>query len=553
MSGVKSAQVSYKKKTAIIYTKKPLGQTSLRNAIEEAGYEVGLDEKKAWITKDPITYNDLTIAGIVLLILYFLAKKIGLFSIDVGSASNPGSLLVVLLIGLTAGVSTCMALVGGLVLGISAKFSEKHPEASSAQKFRPHLFFNIGRISSYFLLGGIIGLIGKAFQLSGPSLGTLTIIVGVVMLLVGLQLTELFPILSNFKLTLPTSIAKFFGVKDRQQKEYSHTNSIVTGALTFFLPCGFTQAMQLFAMSTGSFWRGALIMGTFALGTAPGLLSIGGLTSFLKGVFARRFFKFAGILVTILAIFNISNGFNLTGINFSSANNKENGQAVADDPNVVLENGVQVIRMDQVGAGYRPNSFTIKQGIPVKWIITSKSQSCAASILSSKLGIHQSLDPGENIIEFTPEGTGTIPFSCSMGMYTGKFNVVPNSSGVSGRPETGENNNKNTNSSTLNQKPKEQVDQKDVQVIKTTYFSEERDIDPNEFTVKMGKPVRFEIDVKTRGYGCMSSITLPGLSNQIYNLNKEGEKVVFEFTPKKKGNYEITCGMGVPRGTITVV
>jgi sulfite exporter TauE/SafE len=160
---------------------------------------------------------------------------------------------VVLIVGLTAGISTCMALVGGLVLGISARFSEKHPEASPAQKFRPHIFFIIGRIISYFILGGVIGLLGKAFQLSGPSLGFLTIIVGVVMLILGAQLTEIFPRLSNGGLTLPSSISKFLGIKKHHQKEYSHTNSVLTGALTFFLPCGFTQAMQLYAMSTGKF------------------------------------------------------------------------------------------------------------------------------------------------------------------------------------------------------------------------------------------------------------------------------------------------------------
>lgn len=554
---IKNVQVSYKKKNAIIYSKHELNQKIIQQTVKEAGYKIGTDDAKAWISKDPIVYTDLLTTGIVLFIVYFLAREFGLFSINVGSFSNPGSLFVVLLIGLTAGISTCMALVGGLVLGISAKHAEKHPEATSAQKFRPHLFFNLGRISSYFLLGGIIGLIGKAFQLSGPTLGIMTIIVGSVMLLVGLQLTELFPVLSNFKLTLPSSISKVFGIKKRHEKEYGHTNSILTGALTFFLPCGFTQAMQLYAMSTGSFWKGALIMGVFALGTAPGLLSIGGLTSVLKGMFARRFFKFAGILVIVLSIVNISNGARLTGINFNFSSTENNRSVEVNDPNVTLENGVQVVRMDQVGAGYKPNSFTIKKGIPVKWIITSKSQSCAASIYSAKLGIRQNLDPGKNIIEFTPKETGKIPFSCSMGMYTGSFTVIENNSSTTSQTQTNlntntEDSNKNTNSPVSSSEPKKQADSKDVQLLKTTYISANKDIQPNEFTIKAGLPARLEIDVQTQGYGCMSSITLPGLSNQIYNL-KKGEKIVFEFTPKSKGSYDITCAMGVPRGTITVI
>jgi sulfite exporter TauE/SafE len=319
-----------------------------------------------------------------------------------------------------------MALVGGLILGISARHSEKHPEATPAQKFRPHLFFNLGRIVSYLFFGGLIGLVGKAFQLSGPILGALTIIVGLVMLLLGLQLTGLFPRLANISFNLPASIPRLFGLKKRHEKEYSHSNSALVGALTFFMPCGFTQAMQLFAMSTGSFWRGALIMGAFALGTAPGLLSIGGLTSVIKGTFAKRFFKFAGVAVVALAILNISNGLNLTGVSSKISFGKNNPTKVSGDADgVTLENGFQVVRMTQAGSGYQPNTFTIKKGIPVRWIVDSKdSNTCAASLYSQQLNIKKFLQPGENVFEFNPDKVRTISFSCSMGMYRGSFTVV---------------------------------------------------------------------------------------------------------------------------------
>lgn len=423
---IKSVQISYKTKSADIFSKRTLDLEIIRSKVAEAGYEVGQDESKSWITFDPMVYRDLTSSIILLAVLYFLLRQLGVFNLSAGSLTNPSSLLVVILIGITAGFSSCMALVGGLILGISARHSEKHPEATRIQKFRPHIYFNLGRITSYFLLGGLIGLVGKAFQLSGPTLGILTIAVGIVMLVVGLQLTELSPRLANFSFSLPASISKLLGLKKHHEKEYSHLNSMMVGALTFFLPCGFTQAMQLFAMTTGSFWRGALVMGAFALGTAPGLLSIGGLTSVMKGTFARRFFKFAGIAVIVLAIFNISNGYNLTGLgsrlSFGTANPSKNSN---NTTGVSLENGVQVVRMTQLGSGYQPNSFNIKKGIPVKWIVNSKdSNTCAASLYSNDLNIRKFLQPGENVFEFTPDKVGTIPFSCSMGMFRGSFTVV---------------------------------------------------------------------------------------------------------------------------------
>lgn len=421
---IKNISISYKDKEARIYSYHPLDMDAVRAAVAEAGYEVGKDDSKSWVSTNTEDYLDLFVSAVVITTLYLVGKWFGLFNIST-NAGNSSSLLFVVFIGLTAGVSTCMALVGGLVLGISARHAEKHPEATAAQKFRPHLFFNLGRILSYFLLGGLIGEVGKAFQLSGALLGILTIGVGIVMFVLGLQLIEIFPKISSGGLTLPPGVSKILDIKKHHEKEYSHVNSMLVGGLTFFLPCGFTQAMQLYAMSTGNFWSGALIMSAFALGTAPGLLGIGGLSSILKGAFAKKFFKFAGLLVLVLAIINISNGINLTGWKSIFAKSSDSTTTVpSNDPNVKIENGFQVIRMDQLAGAYKPNKFTVKQGIPVKWIINSKADTCAASITIPKLNIEKYLQPGENIIEFTPKYIGDLRFSCLMGMYSGKFIVV---------------------------------------------------------------------------------------------------------------------------------
>jgi len=229
--------------------------------------------------------------------------------------------------------------------------------------------------------------------------------------------------LSSWKFVLPKIITRIFG-STKHHAEYNHKNSILMGALTFFLPCGFTQAMQVYAVSSGSFVGGAVIMGFFALGTAPGLLSIGGLISSLKGTTAKRFFKIAGVVVILFALFNLSNSLTLAGVNLSFYGNKNSSVVDSKDKNVELINGVQVVRMQQKNNGYFPNSFSIKQGIPVRWIITSDGPySCAASILVKKFGISRNLVRGENVIEFTPTELGIVPFSCGMGMYTGVFNV----------------------------------------------------------------------------------------------------------------------------------
>jgi len=580
VEGVKKAHVNEKEGVAHVYYEGELSQGKIKQAVSNAGYELQMKEKLPLFSKRMQDYKELGYAFLVMVLLYLIGKEIGIFNLTVKSGSNYGSLPVVFLVGLTAGVSTCMALVGGLVLGASARFVEKHPQASTLQKFKPHLFFNAGRIISFFVLGGIIGYAGSLFQLSTPTLGLLTIAVGVVMVLMGLQLTEIFPQLSGLQFTLPKGISRVLGIKEQVEKEYSHKNSFILGASTFFLPCGFTQAMQLFAISSGSSMTGALTMGVFVLGTTPGLLGIGGLTSMVKGAFAKLFFKFAGLVVIFMAIFNISNGLNLSGIDVNALLSPKTAFVAGADPNVTLKDGIQIVTMTQTSSGFSPNSFTIKKNIPVKWIITSEDAfSCAASIVSSKLGIRKNLLAGENIIEFTPTEVGQVRFTCSMGMYSGVFNIIdstgapttsntdttqtPQANAAAIPPNTGGSCNGCGGGCGCGAKPQIQAkidadttppvvaaQENSVQVIKATYSVSE-DVKPTKFTVKAGSPVRFDIEAKEDGLGCMGSIMIPGLDNTPQGFEK-GKVTTLAFTPIKSGSYTITCAMGVPRGTIIV-
>ncbi|KKQ41000.1 MAG: hypothetical protein US58_C0007G0011 [Candidatus Magasanikbacteria bacterium GW2011_GWA2_37_8] len=415
ITGVDKVNVSHKIGQAeIFYHGGAPSQNDIKSAVVAAGYTVGIKGKLPWVSKEASDYRNLLLAATILFVLYGLASWFGLFELNINTTST--SLGVVLLVGLVAGVSTCMALVGGLVLSLSARHAELHPEATPLQKFRPHLYFNLGRIVGYAILGGLIGLVGSAFKFSAGLLGFMTIIVGLVMLFLGLKLIEIFPALKEKTIALPKFISRLFGITN-EQKEYSHKSAMITGALTFFLPCGFTQAMQLLAVSSGSFGTGAMIMGLFALGTAPGLLGVGGLASVFKGKKARVFFVVAGLLVILLGGYNIVNGSRL--LSTISLNNNGKNQTV------VNSGEFQEVRMTQGSNGYSPNVFTVEKGKTVRWIINSESvYSCASYIMMPKFKISKALTRGENIITFTPTETGEIPFSCSMGMYRGKFIVV---------------------------------------------------------------------------------------------------------------------------------
>lgn len=439
LKDVKKVDVSLRSKTATIYANNLPPSSAIKRAVAKAGYEIGYD-KKPWLSKNADDYKDLLLGIVIVAVLGFVVSRIGIANINTGSIVSGGA-VVALLVGLTAGFSTCMALVGGLVLGLSAKHAERHPTATTMQKFRPHIFFNLSRIITFFVLGGLVGVLGSVFQLQGSVLGLLTIVVGIVMLVLGLQLTNLFPRLNSGGITLPAGISKRLGFKNHNDKEYSHKNAAVLGAVSFFLPCGFTQAMQLYAMSTGSFTTGALVMGLFAIGTTPGLLGIGGLTSTVEGSFAKHFFKIAGVAVVTMAFINISNGYNLTGWQrpFAKSSNtatptKEvtftllTGEAEKPQPVDGSAADNKLRASYTLASGMVPAEFTVKanQSYMLEVLAKEDGAGCMSTILIPGLNnkVQYLQKDKTNKLPFKISKPGVYQITCAMGVPHGKITAT---------------------------------------------------------------------------------------------------------------------------------
>ncbi|QQS18254.1 sulfite exporter TauE/SafE family protein [Candidatus Saccharibacteria bacterium] len=205
---VTSARASLKSNSATIISVEQVSDKDIERAVQAAGYEVGYEsEQKPLFTRNERIWKDFAIGIIVVLGLYVLFQVFGIDKLTSSTTSNSSTGTMALLVGLTAGFSTCMALIGGLVISVASKYAENHPTETALQKFRPHLFFNAGRIVSFIAFGAFIGAIGSAFALKGTLLGLITIAVGAVMLVLGLQLTEIFPRITR-GLTLPSGLAK---------------------------------------------------------------------------------------------------------------------------------------------------------------------------------------------------------------------------------------------------------------------------------------------------------------------------------------------------------
>ncbi|MCA9357612.1 sulfite exporter TauE/SafE family protein [Candidatus Nomurabacteria bacterium] len=234
---------------------------------------------------------------------FVLLQKLGIVNLITSSDVTYGSAF---LIGLVASVSSCMAVVGGLVLSVSANF------AKEGDKVRPQILFHVGRLVSFFVLGGVIGALGSAFQLSVTGTMILGILVGLILVILGVNLLDVFPWVKKLQPALPS----FIGNHVQGLKLLNHTlTPMLLGLATFFLPCGFTQAMQIQALSSENFMTGALIMFSFALGTLPvlAILSFSSLGVHSK-VKSSIFFKTAGLVVIFFGLLNLMNSLVAAGI-----------------------------------------------------------------------------------------------------------------------------------------------------------------------------------------------------------------------------------------------
>ncbi len=334
------------------------------------------------------------------------------------AVSDEMSYPFVFMIGLVASISTCIAVTGGLLVAVAAKYNEAYAELTGIQRLKPHLYFNAGRIISYTLLGGAIGALGSALAFTPEANGVLTILASLVMILLGLQMLKVLPSLTRFMPAMPRIFYhRIHQFAERQTKG----GAFVLGAATFFLPCGFTQALQLYVLAKGSFATGALTMLAFALGTLPALLSLSAFSSFASGTFQKHFLRIAAVAVIVLGILNIQYGLVLTnsrlGLTLFQDDAQQTG-AVRIERTAAGTKQIAVMKI--VGFDYIPNHFEVRQGVPVEWRIdASEAAGCGRVLIAPALGVRRLLsDNSTTVITFTPDRAGEFRFNCGMGMMT---------------------------------------------------------------------------------------------------------------------------------------
>ena len=394
--------VTFDGSIALVSYVKEIDKNEIIKIITDLGYTTKEDDisysKEVLDNKKRIKVGEFIGISLGIISISILIYKIFGFNIFgvIPTIDNDITYGVLFVTGLLTSIH-CISMCGGInlmaVLNTSLNRSFKKP-----------VLYNLGRLISYTLMGGIVGLLGKVISSSLNISGVVILITAGIMLLISLDMLGII------------SIKK---IRIFRYKVMSR-NSFVIGLLNGFMPCGPLQAMQIYALSTGSFFKGALAMFLFGLGTVPLMLFSGLIINMLKGKWKYRINKVASVMLVFLSIVMLNRGllsFNVDILRPFNSYDKFMSSEIVD--------GYQEVLIDLEYDKYQ--DILLQKGIPVRFIIKASSDTltgCNNEIIIQKFGIKQKLNEGINVIEFTPQEEGVITYTCWMNMIKNTIKVI---------------------------------------------------------------------------------------------------------------------------------
>lgn len=351
------------------------------------------------------------------------------------------NLWFIFLTGLTSGGVTCAAMQGGILASTIANqkrvegkkaVSDTAPSSFDVGDWGPVTAFLTAKLIIHVIFGFFLGWVGSAITL---SLGMRLFFQGfaaIFMFASAMNLLEVHPVFRYVVIAPPRFARKL--IKNNTTADRLFAPGLL-GFLTVLIPCGVTQAMEILAISSGSPVQGALIMGSFVLGTAPMFVLIGIATAKLSEVWRIYFLRTAAILLITMALYSINGILQVSDSNYSLQ--RLGPQIVkllppydtaprSTTPTPTVVGGVQSVTINILNSGYSPKRFAVKSGIPVQLTVNAgEVYSCATAFTFQAFGIDAYVKPNTNqIFNFTPDKKGLYTFSCSMGMYSGTMEVI---------------------------------------------------------------------------------------------------------------------------------
>ncbi|GAA1653633.1 sulfite exporter TauE/SafE family protein [Catellatospora bangladeshensis] len=351
------------------------------------------------------------------------------------------NLVSVLLLGLLAGGVSCAAVQGGLLAGLVSRQRPPVPAGPGARPGPPAAGlgddlapvggFLTGKLLSHTLLGVLLGLLGTAVQL-GMHVRAM-VQVGAGLLIIAMGLAQLgVKAFRGLTFTPPASWTRLVRGRARSQSALAPA---VLGVASVLIPCGVTLSVMALAVAAGSPWQGAAIMAVFVLGTAPLFTLLGYAAARARraaGAWARRLAVATGVVVLALGAYTLNGGLELSGSPVAASQLAYALGLTGDEPDAVtgdrvtVADGRQTVLVSAVTGAYEPAHLQVAAGLPTTLIVRSaKARGCVRAFVIPDLGIEKILPiSGDTRIDLGVLKPGTLAYSCSMGMYTGRLTIT---------------------------------------------------------------------------------------------------------------------------------
>lgn len=212
--------------------------------------------------------------------------------------------ILMFLTGLTGGFGHCIGMCGPVVVAYSVSVKSR--------SFIPHFLYNAGRISTYTVLGGLMGLTGSFVMIAGHiqqiQKGVM-IAAGALIIIMGLGLSGWVPFVKRFESKL-SSLPFLQKIMTLFSGDIGVGTFYPMGLVLGFIPCGLVYTALLSSVRLGmesanpamGLLRGSLLMLLFGIGTAPSLLLFGKVVNMIGTKIRDRLYTLSGLTMMIMGM-----------------------------------------------------------------------------------------------------------------------------------------------------------------------------------------------------------------------------------------------------------
>jgi sulfite exporter TauE/SafE len=199
-------------------------------------------------------------------------------------------------------VAMCGGIAGALAMGGPAGGDARAPLVRQ-------MAYNLGRVASYAIAGGLAGALGVALAQALGLTGALVLraLAALLLLALGLHLAGWWAGLARLERQGARVWRRIAPLATRLRPGRSLSGALALGMLWGWLPCGLVYSALALAATAGDWRHGALLMTGFGLGTLPAMLATGlvarRVTGLARGATPRRV---AGVMLILFGLWTFA-------------------------------------------------------------------------------------------------------------------------------------------------------------------------------------------------------------------------------------------------------